>query len=390
MLKEIAKQLELLNVDAWIIYDFASKNPVFKCIFGNNFSTRRLFAIIDKHGANTLLCHVVDYENIKKIDIIKFFNVKIYKTWQELNSMLKDLLSPFKTIMMEISDNGLMPKASYVDYGTVCFIKKFVKNIISSGNLFQKITATFSGKSLELYKKAALLVDKIKDEAFNLISKKIKEYGEVTEFEIQQYILKRFKENNLVTDGPPIVAIEKNASDPHYQPTKENCSLIKKGNMVLIDLWAKYDDPLAVFADITWIGYVGKTVPAIYKKAFEAIKESIELALNFLECELQKRKVYGYEIDDICSNHLKMCGYGEYIKHRTGHSLSIGDSDHGMGVNIDNFETHDTREIINHIAFSLEPGIYTTNFGIRKEINVYINNNKPEIYTKQQDKILLL
>ena len=222
MLKKIASSLSENGADAWVIYDFASQNPAFVSIFGKNFSTRKCFAVIDKAMNNTLICHSIDALGIGKAEVTKNFRLKVYNTWQQLDLLLEETLSDYDTVMMEISENGLMPRSSYVDYGTVCSVKRFVKNIISSADLFQALAATFFGESLEFHKKAAITVNAIKDEAFDLISRTVRQKGLVSEYEIQQFILKRFSDNGMVTDSAPIVAIEKNAASPHYEPTKDN------------------------------------------------------------------------------------------------------------------------------------------------------------------------
>ena len=390
MINEIKNQLKQSDAQAWVIYDFASSNPAYIKLFGKGFSTRKCFAVIDQSDTNIVICHTIDLVGIQKSPIIDKFKVISYNTWQQLDKILEDILSKYDTVMMEISENGLLPRASYVDYGTVCSVKRFVKNIISSSDMFQYIAARFDGDSLDFHIKAAELIDNIKNEAFALISKRIKENGFASEYEIQQYILKRFSENNMVTDSAPIVAIGKNASSPHYEPSQDSFSLIKEGDLVLIDLWAKINHPSAVFADVTWMGYVGKNVPEKIQKAFDTVKTAIDKALDFLEAQLPLRKVCGYEVDDICKKHLVSEGYEDYILHRTGHSMSVGDSDHGIGVNIDNFETHDVRSIMDGLAFSIEPGIYTEEFGIREEINVYIKDRKPLVFTPRQERIILL
>lgn len=390
MLKEIKEQLKNSGAQAWVIYDFASSNPAYVSLFGKGFSTRKCFAVIDREDENLVICHTIDLVGVQKSPMISQFKVITYNTWQQLDGILENVLSKYDVVMMEISENGLLPRASYVDYGTVCSVKRFVKEVISSSDMFQYLAARFDGESLELHKKAARLIDCIKDEAFALISKTVRERGSVSEYEVQQFILRRFAQNDMVTDSVPIVAIGKNANSPHYEPSEKNHSLIRKGDLVLIDLWAKIDRPNAVFADVTWMGYVGETVPAEIQKAFDTVKTAIDKALAFLESELPRRKVCGYEVDDVCKNYLIEQGYEQYILHRTGHSMSVGDSDHGIGVNMDNFETHDTRSIMNGIAFSLEPGIYTPQFGLREEIDVYIQDNKPMVYTPRQKEIVLL
>ncbi len=376
------------NIDAWVIYDFASTNPAFTKLVGNAFSTRKCFLVLDRQS-KILICHIIDKPALQKL-VDKSFIFKTFRTWKEMDYILQDTMSTYKCVMMEISDNGLMPRSSYVDYGTVCSIKRFVNEIVSSADMFQKLTAPFSGKSLDSHIKAAKIVNEIKNEAFKKISTDIKLHGYSDEYEIQQYILKKFTENDMVTDSSPIVAIGKNASSPHYEPSTNVHSRITKGDLVLIDLWAKFNGTDNVFADITWMGFVGNVIPKQIQHVFNVVKKAIDLALEFLEEELPKRRVCGYEVDDICNNYITSQGFGDFIVHRTGHSISLGESDHGIGVNIDNFETHDTREIINNIAFSLEPAIYMPEFGLREEINVYIDNKHPIVYTPRQKKIVLL
>lgn len=390
MLDIIRDYVKKSGSDAWIIYDFAATNPAFCKLFGKIFTTRKLFVIIDIYGNNTILCHSIDASGIRNAEISKEFSFVTYTNWKELIEKLKALLSRYRAAMMEISENGLLPRSSYADYGTVCLINSIIPRIVSSADAFQFLTATFDGPALESHKKAALEIDQIKNEAFDLISKTIKDKGMVSEYEVQQYILNRFDDFGLVTDSSPIVAIGTNANNPHYEPTKSNFSFIRKGDVVLIDLWAKKAEDCGVFADVTWMGFVGETAPQELVKVFDVVKEAIDRALDYIAKELPNHPVCGYEIDDICRKIITDYGYGEYFIHRTGHSISLGNSDHGVGVNIDNYETHDTRTLINNIAFSLEPGIYMPSFGLREEINVYISNNMPNVYTPRQEKIVLL
>ena len=390
MLEKIREYLKKSEAEAWVIYDFASGNPAYRALLGTAFTTRKCFAVIDREKTALLICHVIDAPGVTKAAAAKAYTVATYKTWRELDALLEKHLSPYSTVMMEISEGGLLPRASYVDYGTVRSVERFVGRVISSADLFQALTAVFDGESLELHKKAALLIDRIKDEAFARISADVKDKGRADEYEIQQYICRRFAEEGMVTDGPPIVAAGKNGNSPHYEPTAERHSPILPGDSVLIDLWARMDHPKAVFADVTWMGYVGERVPEDLQRAFDTVHHAISAALRFLEEELPRRTVCGYEVDDVCNGILTENGYGDYILHRTGHSMSVGESDHGVGVNIDNFETHDTRTLMDGLAFSLEPAVYLPTFGLREEINVYIKDQRPCVYTPRQDKILLL
>lgn len=390
MLNTIRSYLKQNNIDAWVIYDFAATNPAYLRLIGNTFSTRKSFLIVSTVDAPMLICHIIDLPGIQKNSGPIQFTYKPYRTWQEMFDLLGNSLKNKNRIIMEVSHDGLMPRSSFADYGTVCLIKRFVNEILPSADLFQLLTATFDGDSLILHRQAAAAIDKIKDEAFAKISQDVRINGFSDEYDVQQFILERFRQEKLVTDSAPIVAIGENAISPHYEPTQHQHSKIKPGDLVLIDLWAKYALPNSVFADITWMGFVGDTIPSKIQNVFDTVKTAIDHALSFLTSELPVRDVCGYEVDDVCNQYLRKQGYGNYIVHRTGHSISPGDSDHGIGVNIDNFETHDTRHIINNIAFSLEPALYLPEFGLREEINVYIQNRQPYVYTPRQNKILLL
>jgi len=390
MQTKIKKIMAQHNVDAWLMYDNSGTNPLFLQIFGKLFLTRRCFVVFDVAKRPCVICHVIDMACFKMCRNQNEFDYINYTTWQEMFEILKNKLKMYNIVALDICDNGVLPKVAYADYGTVCLVKQYAKNVVSSANLFQELNATFDGQSLELHKKACVLVNQIKDEAFALISKQVKENGFSDEYTIQQFIMQRFKEENLVTDSEPIVAIANNSKNPHYAPTQDNFCKISKGDLVLIDLWAKLDVPNSVFADITWIGYVGQCVPQEIRNIFDIVKTAIDKTLDFLACELPKRKVCGYEVDDVCREVINRSGFGKYFIHRTGHSISIGESDHGVGVNMDNFETHDERNLINNICFSIEPGIYTESLGVREEINVYIQDNKPIVTTLRQDKIVLL
>ena len=377
------------GADAWIIYDFASQNPAFKSIIGDIFLTRKCFVIIKATGRDIIICHAVDSGTIKK-NIDKKYDIIIYKNWNELILLLKKELQQFKNVLMEISENGLLPKVSYVDYGTVNLIKNIVREVKSSADIFQHVTAVMSNESYILHKNVAIKIDEIKNIAFEYIFKNIKNKKNISEYDVQQKILELFSINNIITDSVPIVAIGINANDPHYEPTKDSFSLIRQDDLVLIDLWGKYNDEKAVFADITWMAYIGSTPDKKYIDIFNIVKDSISSGLDFINNNLPKRKLCGYEIDDVCREYINRYGYGDYFIHRTGHSLSIGESDHGVGVNIDNYETHDERTLLDGIAFSMEPGIYLPEFGLREEINVCIQDNKVIITTPRQAELICL
>ena len=258
---------------------------------------------------------------------------------------------------------------------------------------FTKENARLLGQLREKKKREALReVVQIKDDAFEFIHDRVNQRQTVSELDVQQFILDQFRHNDLITDGSPIVAVNHNAGAPHYQPTREVHTAIKSGDLVLIDLWAREKEEETIFADITWMGYVGSRIPAKYCQIFDIVKSGREKALATLRhASNNSLSLEGWQVDQAVRDVIASAGYGEFFIHRTGHSLSPGPTVHGIGVNIDNYETHDTRKIMRNIGFSIEPGIYLTEFGIRSEINVFIKENGvPTVTTPIQDEIIKL
>ncbi len=389
-IREIQKDVKAMNEDAWIIVDYENKNKALVSMLGNKMLTRKIFLVIPKVEKPYIVCHSIDTVFLKGEETAKNFDLHVYRSWQEMLDLEKTLFSNYRSVLMDVSENGLLPRVSLADYGSVAFIKSLGINVSSSADLLQMVTCVYSERSYELQLKADALALQIKDEAFKKIKELVSSRGETNEYEIQQFICRRFHEEGMVYDDEPIVAIGKNASNPHYGPSKDNYSPIKKGDLVLIDMWAKMDDPDAVYADITWMGYVGESVPEVYEKRFAVLKKDIDLCLEFLNNEMGKRTVKGYEVDDVSRAYIKEEGYSEYYTHRLGHSIAVDVGPHGAGVNMDNYESHDDRSIIEGVCFSLEPGIYAPDFGMRSETNVYIKDNKPVVVAGRQDKIIAI
>lgn len=389
MMKRITEDMARQLADAWVVYDYGSTNPVFREIIGTYHMTRKCFVIVGKNGDVRMICHSIDAGVIRQKGTVLPVRIVTYNRWKELINALKCELSGCSTVLMEVSENGLLPRVSYADYGTVRLVESFGCTVKTSADLFQMMVSKMAPVSYEWHVKAAEAVTNIKAEAFEYLFRKIAESGEVQEFDVQQFIMKRFAEEGMVTDSPPIVAIATNAANPHYEPSANDTAFIRKGDVILMDLWAKYDNPDAVFGDITWMGYAGEDIPKGYQHIFNVLKEASDAAINFISRNIGKRKVCGYEVDDVCREVIEKYGYGEYFTHRTGHSLSVGDSDHGTGVNIDNYETHDVREIIDGVGFSIEPGIYIEGeIGVREECNVCIWNGQVVVTTPRQERII--
>jgi len=387
-LQLINQELSASKADAWIVVDYENRNKTLVSFLGNKMLTRKIFLVFPYQKKPFIICHSIDTVFLNEKAITDDFDLKVYHTWKEMLSLEQTLFASYKKVLMDVSENGLLPRISLADYGSVEFIKNLGIEILSSGDILQQFSAVYSPRSHALQLKADALALQIKDEAFQEIKRRIEKDGATDEFAIQEFISNRFHQEGMVYDDPAIVAIGGNANNPHYGPTKEIHSPIKKGDLVLIDMWAKMDDPEGVYADITWMGYVGKEIPEIYSKRFAILKKAIDLDVEFLAKNLPLRRVEGYEVDDVSRSYIAQAGYGDYFIHRTGHNIAVDVSPHGPGVNIDDYESHDTREIADGVTFSLEPGIYAPDFGIRSETNVYIENRKPIVVAGRQEKII--
>ena len=387
-LEEIQTKVRDLGADAWIIVDYENQNPALVKLLGNHMLTRKIFLVVPAREKPYLIVHRID--TVYLHDLEERFDLRIYQTWPEMLALEKESFKNYRKVLMDVSDYGLLPRISLADHGSVSYIESLGIEVLSSGNLQQYMTSVLNEKSLQSQLKACKTALKIKDEAFRLIALKIHQDGVTDELEIQRYIARRFDEEGMVYDEPPLVAIGPNASDPHYSPTEQVHSPIREGDLVLIDMWAKYKEAGSVYADITWMGYVGTEVPAKYKERFEIVKGARDAAISFLKKELPLRPVCGYEADDAARNYINEHGYGQYFTHRLGHSIADGVSPHGPGANLDNYESHDTRILLEGTSFSDEPGIYAPDFGMRSETDLHIHNGELVIAGGLQDEVIAI
>ncbi|MDE0424420.1 MAG: M24 family metallopeptidase [Candidatus Poribacteria bacterium] len=366
---EIQRELATLRLDAWLLYDFRGINPIAQnvaSLSGKNI-TRRWFCLIPAHGEPRWLVHKIETSNFVGVQ----GQMTLYAGWQELNEEMRKLLADIKTVAMEYSPNAEIPYISRVDAGTLEWIRSFGVEVHTSADLAQRVEARLSDAQAAGHQASAHLVLQAKDYAFAWIGAQLKDGKTITEYDVQQEILGQFDDMDLVTDHPPIVAVNAKSSDPHYAPTATNTQEIKSGDFILIDLWAKQKELDAVFADTTWVAYAGKTVPSQYVEIFEIVKEARDRAVRFIREKWGRDEpIHGYEVDDCVRGYITEKGYGEFFIHRTGHN--IGTVIHGNGVNLDNLETRDRRTLIPGVCFSIEPGIYLSDFGVRTEIDVFL------------------
>ena len=384
-IKEIQNYLAQEGTDAYVLVDYENKNQPLVSLLGKAMLTRKIIAIIPKQGQLRLIVHSIDADLLKGRVEADYY---VYKTWSEMLKFQQEALADCQTVLMDYSPSGLLMRVATADAGSVEYIRSLGKEIKSSGNLLQRLTAVLTEKQYEEELIACEKTLRVKDEAFAYIKERILAQGEVSEYAVQQFIARRFQEEGMTFDEPPLVANGKNAANPHYCPTAETYSVLHKGDLVLIDMWAKLDDEDGVYADITWMGYIGEKVPEEYEHRFKIIKAARDGVIAFLQDNIGKRPVYAYEADDVARSIISQAGYGDYFVHRVGHNIAVDVSCHGPGANLDNYETHDDRQLIEGLSFSDEPGIYAPDFGMRTETNIHIQDGKALVVAGLQEAII--
>jgi Xaa-Pro aminopeptidase len=387
-LEKIQQVLREKNMDGWLLYDFHNRDMIAYHILDlptGKIYSRRWFYFIPALGEPRKLAHRVEPDKLDSLPGEKI----MYLAWEELHSSLKSILGSAKKIAMQYSPLQHIPLVSIVDGGLIDLIRSFGHEIVSSADLVQLFEAAIDEKGYSLHKQAAKLVNDIKNQAFEEIRKAVADKKELTEYTLARFIEEKFKENKMTNNEEmPIVGIDDHPANPHFEPTPENTYVFKPGNKVLIDLWAKMNEPGGIFADITWCGFIGEKPPEKYVEIFDVAMRARDRAVEFIQEKFKSgQPCYGCEVDDACRKVVEDGGYGKFFMHRTGHS--IGDEVHGNGVNIDNLETKDEREIIPGNCFSVEPGIYFEGkMAARSEIDVFITHQgEVEVTTEKQAEL---
>ncbi|MFZ1976734.1 MAG: M24 family metallopeptidase, partial [Bacteroidota bacterium] len=377
-IERIQEALRTEDMDGWLLYNFRDSNIFAKNILSlppHIMCTRRYYYFIPSQGKPRKLVHRIEEWNLDTLPGDK----TVYLSWQSLHEGLKKILHGTKLVAIEYSPFCAIPYVATVDAGTIELVKSAGVQLVSSANLIQRFESIWDGEQRDGCFESAIHLRQIVDVAFGFIREKLQSASPVTEFDVQQCMLAEFEKRGLTSGDAPNCSVNANAANPHYEPAKDIFTKIKKGDIVLLDLWAKKKVPRSVYADITWMGYAGESVPDEYERIFQIVKGGRDAALNFIRSSFAAGKtIHGYEVDDAARNFITGEGFGEYFVHRTGHS--IGEEVHGTGANMDNLETHDERILIPETCFSIEPGIYFRDrFGVRSEIDVYISKEKEVI-----------
>ena len=380
-LPEIQAAIRSEGLDGWLLYDFKDLNPIARCVAGipaDRFLSRRWACFIPALGAPRWLLHAIEAGSMADLAP----DAATYISWQAWREGLVALLAGAGRVALEVSPGCAIPYISRVDAGTVELIRGLGVEVVTSADLVQVAEAVWSPAQLASHRRAGAALIEVQAAAFAFARERLAAGLSVTECSIQDFMMAQFAGRGLETDHPPIVGINGHAADPHFTPRRDADTPLRPGDYLLLDLWAKEPGPDGIYGDITWVGFAGSGLPPRIQQVFEAVRQARDTAVSFARSRLQAGQVvYGYLIDDACRAVIEQAGFGPHFIHRTGHS--IGASDHGNGVNIDNLETQDRRRLIPGVGFSIEPGIYLPDegFGVRLEIDCYVSENELEVTT---------
>jgi Xaa-Pro dipeptidase len=388
-ISDVQQALKEEGLDGWLLYDFHGSNPIARRLTGldapGKVTTRRWYYLIPAQGEPRKLVHAIESYNLDHLPGSK----TVYSQRESLSSGLKALLNGAHRVAMEYSPRNAIPYVSKVDAGTVEAVRDAGADVASSGDLIQRFEAVWSNDALETHRRASDILYRVKDRAFAMIRDARAADRTVTEVDVQQAMLGWFEEEGLITDAPPNVSAQENSGNPHYMPDRSHNRRIGHDEVVLIDLWGKLPKPGAVFADITWVGFTGSSVPDRYVEAFTAARDGRDAAVALVKkATAEGRQLRGFEVDRACRDVIERAGFGAEFIHRTGHSL--GTDVHGNGVHMDDFETHDERRLLPGTGFTIEPGVYTPEFGVRTEINMFIGNHEAFVTGPMQTEFVLL
>jgi len=386
-LAAIQKALREQGVDAWLFCDHHHRDAIAYSILGLPASmhcTRRWFYVIPAEGEPMKLNHSVEPNHLKTLPGERL----IYGSWQQLSQSLKTLLAPYKSVAMQYSPNNQIMYISLVDGGTIELIRSLGLDVVSSADLVSQFEAVLTDEQIETHFAAQRKVDGIIAEAFKTIGERVRRGG-WDEYGVQQWFGEAFEREGLECDDLPIVGCNENSGDCHYGPTREGSKPIHAGDWVLLDVWAKLKKPGAVYYDVTWTGFIGDNPPEKIQQVFEIVRDARDIGLKTADEAFRAgRRLEGWEVDDAVRRHISAHGYGQYFVHRTGHS--IGHEVHGNGANMDNLETHDVRRVLNNTIFSMEPGIYLPEFGVRSEFDILARDGKAISTGRVQKEIVLI
>jgi len=371
-LDSIQAAIREAGFDGWLFYDHHHRDPIAAGILGLDpkaHITRRWYYYIPANGDPRKLVHRIEQFRLDTLPGAK----GQYSSWQELHAGIEAMLCDATRIAMQYSPNNAIMYVSMVDAGTIEFLRGLGKQIFSSADLVSQFEAVLNEEQIFSHSIAQVAIDRVLAEGWREMGRRLLPHqggpGSLTEFEMVQWLSEAMRRENLVWENGPNVSANANSSDSHYEPTAANSAPIKEDDFILIDIWGKLDRPGSIFYDITWTGVVGREPSEIEQQVFETVRNARDAAIATVEQAFAAgRPICGYEGDDAARAVIDAAGFGKYFTHRTGHN--IAGEIHGPGAHLDNLETHDERRILPNTCFSVEPGIYLPEFGVRSEIDM--------------------
>lgn len=386
-LQELQNDIRAAKFDGWLFYDFRGRDPIALRILDlpPGMRTRRWFYFVPAKGTPRKLVHKIETESLAAVPGETLY----YAGQDELRKNLARTIGRANVVAMQYSPKAAVPYVAMVDAGTIELVKAAGVKVVSSADLVQKFEACWTAPQLDSHLAAGKIIDRVIRGAFEEAAKQVRAKQNFTEYGLQQWILKEFAASGIQRDVGPDVAVNANASDPHYGPAQGKSAPIREGDLLLLDVWGKTKDAASVYYDVTWMGYLGAKVPQKYAKVFGVLREARDKAVDLIRTSIAAGKpLEGWQVDKAARRVIEKAGYGKYFYHRLGHS--IGETIHGNGANMDNLETHDVRHLIPKTCTSIEPGIYLPEFGMRTEVNVYIGESEARVTGAVQKEILPL
>ena len=375
--QHIQQAIRDAGLDGWLFYDFRKLNPLAYRVLGlaeDGFYSRRWFYFVPARGEPTAIISAVEPHVLRELPGRRC----VFRSWGELHQLLKEVLQGAGRLAMEYSPMNAIPTMARVDGGTLELIRSLGKEIVSSANLVQQFVAVLNDAQMEMHREAGRRLIAIKDELLGSIAQQLRAGAVLTEYSVQQDFLGRIHAAGLVTEGAPIIAVNAHAGDPHYGPSAEASAPVRAGDLLLLDFWGHLPQPGAIFADYTWMAFLGARVPEQHQRVFEIVRQARDQGIAFLREHMEQgQPMQGWEVDQAVRDLIATAGYGDFYVHRTGHSITT--VEHGDGANLDNLETHDERLVLAKTCCSVEPGIYMPEFGFRSEVNVLIHTNTVEV-----------
>lgn len=373
-LAEVRKLLAEMRLDGWLLFDFHGVNPVATRVLGlGGLATRRLFVLLPATGKPIAVAHAIEQHRVAGLP----GEVRTYAAWRQLEEQLARLVSG-KRLAMEYSARDAVPYLDRVPAGVIELVRAAGAEIVSSSELVTALASRWTPQELDNHRRAARLIKEIALAAFERVKTWYAEGAVPTEQGLQRWVMEAFEQAGLKTNEPPIVASGAHAANPHFDPMGQSDTILASGQVLLLDLWAGLEID-TVYADQTWMAFVGGAPPTEVAHVFDVVRDARDRAVALLSDRWREGwSVTGAELDDAARKVIATAGYGDYFVHRTGHS--IDKELHGSGPHLDNYETHDERKLMAGVGFSVEPGIYLPGrFGVRSEINVYLRADGPEV-----------